>query len=343
MTMTRAPHVSVVVPVYNRGATIGEAIESLRRQTLTDIEIVVVDDGSTDDTAAKVRAIGDSRIRLVQMGRNTGIPTARNRGTTAAQGEYVALLDSDDTAMPDRLALQAAFLDRHPACAFVGSLSEEMRADGTPTGKIKRRPILPDDMRAHALFRCPVLQSTVMARRAVLAAYPYDSGYPVCSDYHMFARLTWDHAAATLPYVLVRRRVHDGSISREKFHVTRDLNKAIIRQRLATIGLLVRDSDVDNHYSISHLNKTGVTVDAALLTWARQWFPSLREKAMTAGIAASAIDAMIGALWVKACVRTKRWTAVLTPPLSVAVIAAAHGNVLWRPGYGAAARLDRLV
>lgn len=328
--MNDAPKVSVVMPVHNRGAMVGAAIESLLRQTLAAIEVVVVDDGSTDDTVARLRAIPDARMVVVEQGHNTGIPAARNAGLAAARGDYVAILDSDDLALPERLARQAAFLDANPGIALVATLSEEIRADGRATGKVKRRPLDADAIRAHALFRCPVLQSTVMARRTVLERYPYDPAFPVCSDYEMFARLTWEHAAATLPQVLVKRRVHEGSISRAKFALTSERNKAVIRARLDAIGMAYTDADVDNHYAIGHLNKSGVAAEAALLPWARRWFPALRAKAVEAGIGAAAIDEMLGALWVKACARSGRWAALAAPELRGAVLAVVRAEARWR-------------
>lgn len=295
--------ISVVMPVYNRGGMVGAAVESLRRQTFADFEIVAVDDGSTDDTVAALEALGEPRLRVVAMGRNTGIPIARNAGLAAAVGDYVAILDSDDISLPERLGSQAAFLDRHPEVAMVASLSEEMRADGRATGKVKRRPLGADAMRAHALFRCPVLQSTVMARRAVLERFPYDPAFPVCSDYEMFGRLAWAHPCCTLPRVLVRRRVHPGSISREKFELTRERNLAVIRARLEAIGLAPDRADLSNQYAIGHLNKGEVSAGPELLDWAQDWLPKLRAAALAAGLAAADLDAQLGAIWLKACLR----------------------------------------
>lgn len=308
------PKISVVMPVYNRGGMVGAALESLRRQSFDDFEIVAVDDGSTDDTVAALEALGEPRLRVVPMGRNTGIPTARNAGLAAARGAYVAILDSDDAALPERLAAQAAFLDRHPEVAMVASLSEEMRADGRATGKVKRRPLSADAMRAHALFRCPVLQSTVMARRAVLERFPYDPAFPVCSDYEMFGRLVWAHPCATLPRVLVRRRVHAGSISREKFDLTRERNLAVIAARLEAIGLAAGPDDLANQYAIGHLNKGEVSAGPELLDWARDWLPRLRTAALAAGLAAADLDAQLGAIWLKACVRCGRPAAIAALP-----------------------------
>lgn len=100
------PRVSVIIPVHNRAATIGRSINSVLTQTATDYEIIVVDDGSTDDTREIVRAIPDARIRLICHQQNSGAAAARNTGMQAALGYYIAWLDSDDEWLPDKLKIQ---------------------------------------------------------------------------------------------------------------------------------------------------------------------------------------------------------------------------------------------
>lgn len=110
----RAPMVSVVMPVYNGARTLRAAIDSVRAQTLQDIEFIVVDDASTDDSAAIVRSYGD-RIRLVRRETNSGIcEVARSQGLALARGRYAALIDQDDLWEPTKLAKQVAFMEAHP-------------------------------------------------------------------------------------------------------------------------------------------------------------------------------------------------------------------------------------
>ena len=120
MTSTAPPRVSVFIPVYNREAYVGAAIESVLRQSFQDFEILLIDDGSTDLSVEVLRSYDDRRIRVVRNERNLGQPETRNRGLALARGQYVAMLDSDDVARPDRLSRQVAFLDRHQDCVEVG-------------------------------------------------------------------------------------------------------------------------------------------------------------------------------------------------------------------------------
>ena len=110
------PLVSVVVPTYNAPALLRATLDSVFAQTFTDFEVVVIDDGSTDETPAMLSTIGDPRLRVVRQP-NAGIGHARNRGIDESRGTYVALLDHDDLWHPEKLATQVAFLREHPDCA----------------------------------------------------------------------------------------------------------------------------------------------------------------------------------------------------------------------------------
>ena len=114
------PVVSAIIPTYNFGRFLGEAIQSVLDQTFTDFELIVVDDGSTDDTREVVGSFNDSRIRYIYQ-ENRGLPAARNTGIKASRGEYIAFLDSDDIWLTQNLELKVKSLDSHPDAGLVCS------------------------------------------------------------------------------------------------------------------------------------------------------------------------------------------------------------------------------
>mgnify|MGYP001576085848 CR=1 FL=1 len=115
--MNEKPLVSVITPTYNAGAYLRDTIRSVLGQTYSNLEHIIIDDGSTDDTAEVVRAFSDPRVKYFHQ-KNSGQSAARNAGIAAAKGEYVALLDADDFFLPDKLSEQVGYLEAHPDCGF---------------------------------------------------------------------------------------------------------------------------------------------------------------------------------------------------------------------------------
>lgn len=128
-----SPLVSVVLPVYNAGTTLPLALESICRQTLQDWELILIDDGSTDGCMNSFVS-PDPRVRLIQDGRNLGLAARLNHGIDLARGKYLARMDQDDVAYPERLEAQSRFLDTHPDIDLAATRAMVFREDGTAIG-----------------------------------------------------------------------------------------------------------------------------------------------------------------------------------------------------------------
>lgn len=209
-----APRVSVVMPLYNREALVADSVRSVLDQTFRDLELIVVDDCSTDGSAAVVEALAreDGRIRLLRTPRNSRQAFARNLGIREARGELVALLDSDDLALPHRLARQVAYLDAHPDVQALGSAMLTFGA----WDHVVSRATDPDRARCGLLHRSELLASTVLLRRDFLVRHDlaFDEAYPPSEDYDLWERIAAAGGRiANLKEVLVRYRVHPGSDS----------------------------------------------------------------------------------------------------------------------------------
>lgn len=210
--MTQSPIVSVISTVYNGEEYLQQAIDSIRKQTLHDFEFVIVDDGSTDGTAAILRAAqADSRIVVVSESR-VGRARALNLAWRAASGAYIANIDADDMAEPTRLEEQLAYLSAHPE---VGMLSTDCRVLYEDDGKIMKEriahPPIDDEALKQVLVRsCPIIHSTVMMPRHVLEAVDgYNENFTTAIDYELWIRIGSRYRLANLPRVLATRRVHD--------------------------------------------------------------------------------------------------------------------------------------
>lgn len=131
MTIDREPKISVVVPSYNYGAFIEQTISSVLAQTFGDLEVIVVDDGSTDQTAVVVDRFHDKRLRYIYQD-NRGLPAARNTGIRAARAPIIALLDADDLYHPEKLAIATAYLDNHPEVGLLYNGRTTITTEGEP-------------------------------------------------------------------------------------------------------------------------------------------------------------------------------------------------------------------
>ena len=182
-----APLITVALPVRDQVSSIEAAVSSVLRQRV-DLEVIVADDGSTDGTAEAVRAIGDSRVRLVCDGDRLGIVKRLNQISQIARGEYLARMDGDDICHPDRLVRQASWFSSHPHCDVLATGAWVFDEQGRVTG---RRHCFPLPTRRSApLGHGPLLHPTVMARTTWFQENPYDSAFPRAEDKELWAR-TW--------------------------------------------------------------------------------------------------------------------------------------------------------
>jgi glycosyltransferase involved in cell wall biosynthesis len=204
-----APLVSVVIPAYNGGAMLRAAVDSVLAQTYAPIEVVVVDDGSTEDIAALLEPVAD-RIRIIRQA-NAGTAAARNRGLREARGDYLALLDQDDLWDADKLARQMPLFD-DPDVALVHAGARFVDVDGRVTSEVTADPQLD----THALLAACRLavQTAVMRRSALQAIGDFDQSLSAADDWDMWIRFIDRFPIAAAPGTLATIRVHPGNQSR---------------------------------------------------------------------------------------------------------------------------------
>lgn len=199
------PRVSVLIPCYNAGRYLAEALDSVLAQTYRDFEIIVVDDGSTDDSAAV--AARYPQVRYFHHA-HSGISVTRNLCLSKAEGEFVVFLDADDLWMPDKLEKQVAYLDRHPDCQLVFTKAANFFEGQEGVMNFRQRQLFDT-----ALENCII---TCVFRRSVFETWGiFRTDYPYGEDTQFMFRLlaagiSLEHC---LPDVLYRRRVHDNNIS----------------------------------------------------------------------------------------------------------------------------------
>ncbi|MFV1920112.1 glycosyltransferase [Sphingomonas sp. MJ1 (PH-R8)] len=296
------PTVSVLIPVHNRAHLVGDAIRSILGQRFGDFELVVVDDGSTDDSVAVVEGFGDPRIRVVRHARNLGIPDARNTGLDAARGRLIAWLDSDDIARPERLGTQLDFLARNPDVALVGGCAGKIDKGGRRKRGVRVPPLESGDIAAWLLFRSAFQQSSVMGRAEVLKANPYRPSFDVCEDLELFVRLSRTYRLANLPQVLVDRRVHPGQTVCQRQDRIRECKGGLYAGPLTELGMRFDAEDLRRHTLLGKTKLKGVEAPPDFLQWADDWLQTLRARnAESRYVPPEGMALATGWFWLLAC------------------------------------------
>jgi glycosyltransferase involved in cell wall biosynthesis len=220
-----APAVTVVIPAYNRAGSIRAAIESVLRQSWTDYELLVVDDGSTDGTLAAAAEVEDPRLRLIASPRNGGAAAARNLGVAESRGAWIAFQDSDDEWLPTKLAKQMARLTA-PGAGFVGAYCGLLTLGGLDdrAGERLRLRYVPDpsivpaegDILTPLLFANMVSTQTLVVRRdVILELGRFDEDTTPIEDWDFVIRLSRRGPIAFVDEPLVHQRFSPNSITRD--------------------------------------------------------------------------------------------------------------------------------
>ena len=203
------------MPVYNAAAYVDQAVTSILKQSLSDWELIIFDDGSTDDSLARLQSFSDPRIRVIAGETNAGLVTARNQLLAAAQGEYIAWLDADDFSTPDRLATQLQFLKANPQTVLCGAWAQPFEEPGGRRLRIWKYPQNDAENRARLLFDDPFATSTILMRRAALIEHGlrFDPEFPLAEDYDLWERLAQHGELANLQRVITHYRIHAAQTS----------------------------------------------------------------------------------------------------------------------------------
>ena len=206
----KKPVVTIVLPTYNRARYLRESIDSCRRQTYENLELIVVDDASTDNTAEVLNSIPDERVVVLRNEQNLGAARSRNVALGRARGEFIALMDSDDRCAPGRLARQVECLQGHGELAAVSTRAKVIDEGGRPTGELYRTPCDPAEIREEALRRPGIpAHAAAMIRTGALQTLGGYRPFRYVEDYDLFLRMTdKEPCIAVIPEYLYELRRH---------------------------------------------------------------------------------------------------------------------------------------
>lgn len=256
--MITRPTVTVFMTAYNAGRYIEESIQSVLNQTYTDFELIIVDDGSTDDTFNIIARFNDPRIRVIRNENNKGLVFSRNIALSEAKGKFLAILDSDDIALPDRLQVQVKEFLSRPDLALLGTQAYHLGKDSKRNGRLLEVPIGPDLVMCKLLFFNTFIHSSVMMKTEVFRDVGGYGMFPFAEDYDLMIRISRKNVIDNLGTPLVEYRTHDTNVS--QIHAEK---QAVHRCSITILQLEALNISGKPEYIemlIEHPSKTGISI-----------------------------------------------------------------------------------
>ena len=238
------PLVSVIIPTYNRGWILKEAIDSVLAQDFTDFELIVVDDGSTDNTQDILSSYKEDIVVLRQD--NKGVSSARNRGIISASGQFIAFLDSDDLWLSQKLSRQVDFFNANPD-ALICQTEEKWIRNGIRVNPKKRHKKLTGDIFDPSLYLCLVSPSAVMIKHSLFEnTGMFDESLPACEDYDMWLRISCRYPVYLIDTpLIIKRGGHADQLSR---------SSCLDRYRIQSLKKIIESNLLTDKQAIAAVN-----------------------------------------------------------------------------------------
>lgn len=232
--------VSVVMPVYNAAPYLQKAVESILSQTYQNIELIIIDDGSTDDSMALIRNFKDKRIQRIEFNENKGIVEALNTGMQAAKGEFIARMDADDISLSNRIAQQVNYLQKNKNVGILGTQYQAIN------GKSRKLPLTHQEICWHLLNASPFVHPSVMFRSSFIKNLPviYNKEFEFAEDLELWVRASAQTELANLPAQLIQYRFHNGTHQKNLQRVAQ-LNTIIKKIHISNLFPNMAETDIE--------------------------------------------------------------------------------------------------
>lgn len=227
--------VSVILPAYNAGPYIAEAVYSILAQTYTNFELILINDASTDTTKEEIQRFDDARIVYLENEENSGLIYTLNKGLAIAKGKYIIRMDADDASMPNRIEEQVAFMDAYPNIGVSGT---GFRLFGAKDSDVQYETEN-DDIKLQMLYHCRFCHPSVIIRKQLIDdnKLQYSADFSHAEDYELWARLAFTTQFANLPKILLKYRVHQESVSHKHTNTQRINSIRVIEYLFSKIGV----------------------------------------------------------------------------------------------------------
>jgi len=238
--------ITVIMTVYNGEKYIKEAIDSILRQTYKNFELLIINDGSTDNTLKIVNQYQDKRLKLIQNPINSGIVYSRNKALEESTGEFIAVLDADDIALPTRLKKQLNFLEKNTDFGLIGGWAELIDEYGNLTGIKWKNKIPPNRISSTLLFNNLFTHSAAMLRKNAIPADGYRQ-YEISCEFDLWIRMAKKWKLGNLNEILVKYRIHSEGVSKNKKETLDQELKQIYTSQLSCLDIRPSDEELKIH------------------------------------------------------------------------------------------------
>lgn len=249
--MTTSPAISVLMPAYNAGVHLADAIRSVLDQSFTDFELIIINDGSSDNTVAVLSQFSsESRLRIIHNERNLGLIATLHRGLAECRAPLIARMDADDICDPRRFERQATLLRDRPDIDIVGGAIRFFGNVSHPN--VFQFPITHETIHPAMLFFCSLAHPTLMFRRELVERdlFRYDDEFRHAEDYHLWSRLLLQVRAANLPELVLHYRLHKTQVSSGRGDQQYEASLRVRRKMLGEAGINWTDADIALHESV---------------------------------------------------------------------------------------------
>ena len=292
------PKVTVLMPVYNAAKFLRDAVGSILKQSFSDFEFLIIDDGSTDGSQSIISSYKDSRIKFVQNEKNFGVAKTLNRGLDLSRGEYIARMDADDISKRHRLRKQIRFMEENPEVGVSGTW---IRLFGDQPRVIERCPVGASVVKSYLLFDNPMSHSSVIMRRAAMEQFHlrYDPFFKRTEDFDLWSRASEFFAMDNLPEVLIRFRVHGASVTSTTQDVMTQQTEKILARLLKRVGVEPTSEELKFHHIVGHGRRLYSRDD---IERTEKWLSMICDRNREVGIHdAESLDKAIGMIWFRLC------------------------------------------
>lgn len=230
--MKSNPLVSIIMPVYNSEAYLEEAIHSILDQTYQNIQLIIIDDCSIDNSFDIISTISSSKIELYKNEQNMGVSATRNKGITLAKGKYIALMDADDISLPQRIASQVDFMEANPHVGLASSHYESFRKGLIGTKKrIRRLATDANIIQTKLLFSNAVCGAASMMRSDTIKnnGLNFDTSLQMAEDFDLWKRISYISTVKNVDEVLFRYRKHKNNSIKNRLVLNRDYTRVVLK------------------------------------------------------------------------------------------------------------------